>query len=134
MTNQPAPQLDLFILNGERTVDLADVFGYGPSAPGWKEPKRYPDPPHRGRATQVIAADKVKPAAPSMRARVLAFIGESGASGATRQEIADGLGMLIQTVCGRVSELVAVGDIREDEVEGKVRTRDSRAVLVAVPE
>lgn len=23
----------------ERTVDLADVFGYGPSAPGWHEPR-----------------------------------------------------------------------------------------------
>lgn len=22
----------------EHEVDLADVFGYGPSAPGWKEP------------------------------------------------------------------------------------------------
>lgn len=24
----------------ERVVDLADVFGYGPSAPGWLEPAR----------------------------------------------------------------------------------------------
>jgi hypothetical protein len=23
----------------EKTVDLADVFGYGPSAPGWLEPQ-----------------------------------------------------------------------------------------------
>jgi hypothetical protein len=26
------------IVRSERDVDLADVFGYGPSAPGWKEP------------------------------------------------------------------------------------------------
>jgi hypothetical protein len=26
----------------EREVDLADVFGYGPSAPGWREPDAGP--------------------------------------------------------------------------------------------
>lgn len=63
-------------------------------------------PPHRaGHLTQTEAAKHVAPAAPTMRERVFAEIEEQGVFGRTNDEISVRLGMLLQTVCGRVREL-----------------------------
>ena len=63
-------------------------------------------PPHRiGHDTQTAAAARVCSEAPSMRSRIYADICSQGRCGRTNDEIAASLGMLIQTVCGRVREL-----------------------------
>jgi predicted transcriptional regulator len=49
----------------------------------------------------------------------------------TRQEIADATGISLQSVCGRVAELMSSGEIREQVVAWRKVVRDGRHVLVA---
>ncbi len=87
------------------------------------------------RAAAVRAAGKAQ----SVRERIVQFVWEQGAKGATRDEIAHGLGILIQTVCARVADELAVtdgaGNPREPRfrVTGDVRrTRAGSAAFVIV--
>ena len=65
-----------------------------------------PLPPAGRSRTSIEAAAFIEPAAESLRGKVLAFIRSRGEQGATREEIAIGMQLKIQTVCGRVSELL----------------------------
>jgi predicted transcriptional regulator len=49
----------------------------------------------------------------------------------TRHEIADATGISLQSVCGRVAELMSSGEIREQVVAGRKIVRDGRHVLIA---
>jgi predicted transcriptional regulator len=52
-----------------------------------------------------------------------------GLTGATRQEISDDLGIKLQTVCGRVRELVLAGELKDtDATRGE---RPQRVVVIA---
>lgn len=62
--------------------------------------------PHNGTATSKRAAELAEPAADTDCGRILTFLRKRGAKGATREEIAVGLGMLIQTVTPRVHTLI----------------------------
>lgn len=85
----------------------------------------YPDAPgHRGVTTQIAAADKIAPIAGAMRKRVFDHIEACGPQGATRPEIAAALNMKLQTVCGRVRELVLDGRCQDTE-----ETRDACKVV-----
>ena len=61
-------------------------------------PKRH-TPPAVPVRTSIAAAQAIAEMAPTLRGKVYAFIGQA-AAGATRQEIADGLRMKLQSVCG----------------------------------
>lgn len=88
---------------------------------------RYHVPPAApGSQTSEAAAVRVTPRGPTMRDHVRLYLVSRGAYGATRQEIADALGMRLQSVCGRVAEL-----LERTQVVATARRRDSREVLVA---
>lgn len=90
---------------------------------------REPLPPHNGTRTSVAAARSVQPKAGTVRARVLDFVRQRG--DATNYEIVEGLGLLLQSVCGRVNELKAAGLVRDS---GKTRlTPSGREAIVWEP-
>ncbi len=64
------------------------------------------EPPTNGTLTSLRAARKVKPYLNGLRAKVYEFIKAQGLKGATRQEVADGTGIAIQTVCPRFCDLI----------------------------
>jgi hypothetical protein len=71
-------------------------------------------PPARaGHRTQAGGARAIAARAPTIRERVLAYIRARRESGATNEEISNAVGLRIQTVCGRMGELKARGEIRD---------------------
>lgn len=97
--------------------------------PLWAQPrKRYRVPPAApGSTTSEAAAVRITPRAPNMRETVRRFVVSRDVYGATRQEIADALGMRLQSVCGRVAEL-----LERHQIVATTRRRDSREVLTAM--
>ena len=87
----------------------------------WDQPK---GPPAVRSRTSIAAAEAIREMAPTLRGKVYAYIVRQGEAGATRQEIADGLGMRLQTVCGRVGELLGQTLIWQG-----TETREGRKVL-----
>jgi hypothetical protein len=73
---------------------------------GFTPPPVTPPAPHNGTPTSRAAAARVEVHAPTLRERVYRAVEAAGRRGLTRQEIADGEGIKLQTVCGRVSELL----------------------------
>jgi hypothetical protein len=69
--------------------------------------KRPAFPPANRTRTSIAAAEAIADNAPTLRGRVFAFVAGQGQAGATREEIAAALDMPLQTVCGRVNELIA---------------------------
>jgi hypothetical protein len=79
-------------------------------------PHGYPhEPGHRGVFTQVAAAKKIKRCDGRLHRMIVQHLLRLGEGGATRQEIADSLNLKLQTVCGRVRELVLAGEIRDTD-------------------
>lgn len=71
------------------------------------DPLAYPNGPgHRGVPTSVAAAESIRPHLGPLQAKIVAFLGELGRSGATYQQVVDGCAMAVPTVCGRMFELV----------------------------
>jgi len=89
---------------------------------------RPPAPAANWSRTSRAAAQAIRESAPTLRARVLAFIAARGAHGATNDEIVAGLGMLLQSVCARANELWGAHLIRDS---GRTRlSRTGRAAKV----
>lgn len=78
--------------------------------------------------TSIAAAQAIADMAPTLRGKVYAYLAGRRDQGATRQEISDGLGMKLQTVCGRVGELKEQGLVWEgkDAREGRRVIRAKR--------
>ena len=74
--------------------------------------------------TSIAAAEAIAEMAGTLRGRVYQFLADRGRTGTTRQEISDGLGMKLQTVCGRMGELKAMHLVWEGE-----DIRDGRKVV-----
>lgn len=81
-------------------------------------------PPAQPVRTSIAAAEAIAEFAGTLRGRVYQHLVDRGQAGATRQEIADACGMKLQTVCGRVAELLAQHLIWEGD-----DTRDGRRVI-----
>ena len=67
-----------------------------------------PRPPAGSAATSQIAAASL-PNVGTMRRRVLDYVKARGLDGAIRDDVCQALGMLTQTACGRLNELVKAG-------------------------
>lgn len=65
------------------------------------------------------------------QAEVLAFVQSCGFAGATRREIADGTGLAINCVCGRVVELRKAGHVSEERMTRVAESGKVNSVLVA---
>lgn len=82
---------------------------------------------HRNaKPTERAAAQRQVVVGAGRRRQVLEAIVGAGSTGLTRQELADWHGFLIQSVCGRVKELLEGKFVYET-----TRTRRGRTVLVA---
>lgn len=87
-------------------------------------------PARRGQETQQEAARAIAPFANELQGRVLGFIEAHGS--ATNEELSEGLGLKIQTVCGRVAELREMGRIKYSGIKRKTRAGVSAKVWVAI--
>jgi len=76
---------------------------------------------------------RIRPAAPSLRAQVRAFIRDRGDNGATDQEIQDALGMSPQTECPRRKELQQGEEIMDSGRKRKTRAGRSAIVWMIRP-
>jgi hypothetical protein len=65
------------------------------------------------------------------QAEVLEYVRSCGFSGATRREIAEGTGLAINVVCGRVVELRKAGHVSEERMTRLADTGKVNSVLVA---
>lgn len=92
-------------------ADQLDLFG---------AKRRATLPPTGWADTSKAAAKAIAAHAPDQRAKVLAFLADRGADGATIEQIADGLDLRQSSVCGRVAELAR-------PTEGPALIRDSGA-------
>lgn len=81
---------------------------------------------HQGSAESIAAWERAKPALPAARARVLEIIAQAGALGATAKEVAAELGVGLNEISGRATELKAAGLVRKNGLR-----REGSAVLVA---
>lgn len=88
----------------KQTADQRDLFSYRPPV----------EPGHRGVFTQVAAAKKIKPCVGRLHLMIVEHLLRTP-TGATRQEIADTLNLKLQTVCGRVRELVLAGEVKDTD-------------------
>ena len=87
------------------------------------------DPPHNRTPTSRAAAESAKQTAPHQRAVVLDYIRKRG--GATREEVALGLGLPVASVCPRVWELLKTGYLKETRLRRKTVSGKSAVVVVA---
>lgn len=85
--------------------------------------------PHNGTPTSRAAAESCEPQAGTDRRRVLDYVAGRGSEGATRDEIAAALQLKIQTVCGRVNDLVRQGNLRASEQTRPTESGRAAAVL-----
>ena len=78
----------------------------------------------------------IKPRLSGQRLRVLEFVKTRGIEGATRHEIAEGLGIPLQSVCGRVAELLDKRwpELLETDAKRETQFKQPAVVLVAITE
>lgn len=83
-------------------------------------------PPHNGTATSREAAEAIKPCRNAQTRTVLDWL-RLRVAGGTREEIAAGTCVALASVCARVAELLASGDVEE---RGTRPTRSGRNAAV----
>src|SRR5690242_12236412 len=76
-----------------------------PAGTLWGMVDTHPAPSNRT-TTSKAAAAAIEPHRQTQREKVQAFVESRGRLGATRNEIVAGTGLLLQSVCGRVAELL----------------------------
>ena len=89
------------------------------------DPPGAPMPAHNRTETSKAAAKRVRRHAESMNQRILTHLRQNP-GGRTRHEIAEDLGMKLQSVCGRVAWL-----LEEQQVKEPGNKREGRRVVVA---
>lgn len=88
-------------------------------------------PFQRASATSRAAAEQGREGAATARERVFEFISGRGERGATRDEAARGLNMRIQTVCGRVNDLMRAGRVLKTAQTRRTESGCAAEVLIA---
>lgn len=102
----------------------------------WERQHAFP-PANRTR-TSIAAATAIAEQAPTLRGRVYEFIARRGDAGATREEIAqhvrdeEGRLLKLQTVCGRVAELLQMGLVHRTDQTRPTVAGIAAAVVRAV--
>ena len=102
--------------------DQLKLFVPPPGPDPYGTARRLIPAPHNRTDTSEQAAKKVRQHGPTMRQRVLNHLAAQAGRGATIEEVSTDLGMRLQTVCGRVSELRKLGLIEDS---GKRRSTES---------
>lgn len=87
--------------------------------------------PGAGVANRNANYHESKPKHGSQRAAVLKYLAKLPGVGATREAIAEALGMKLSSVCGRVHELIESGEVEETDERRETNSR-RRAVVVRV--
>lgn len=89
-------------------------------------------PPHNGTPTSRAAAQAIAEHAPLQRARILEFMAERGAFGATCDEVESALGILPQSASARFAELREAGMIAKTNQRRPTRTGRSARVCIVI--
>ena len=101
--------------------NMTEVLGTGPL------------PAHQRKSeTSRAAAESMRPHVSRLNLQVYEWLRARGAYGATREEISVALDMLIQSVCGRVNELVRKGYVTQSNEKRETSTGRQAFVMVAV--
>lgn len=87
--------------------------------------------PHNGTVTSIAAAAGAQKTKPTTSEAIFRFVFVRGETGATREEIAEGLHLPIQTVCARVSEMLAERDLQNSPSRIR-KTKSGRAAQVII--
>ena len=87
-------------------------------------------PAHNGTGTSIAAARSIVPHLNRLQLDVCSFVKDRGGDGATRDEIASGLGLKIQSICPRVAELIGRQLLRESANTRKTSAGRVARVLV----
>lgn len=96
--------------------------------------KKYPETPgHRGVETSIEAGESIAPIVGTIRNQVLAVIGDARSKGATGDDIADALDLLVFQVRARTSELRADKRI-VDSGQRRLGASGRRAIVWVLPE
>ncbi len=85
----------------------------------------------RDSETSRAAAEQSRPKAPSYRAACLGSVYGRAGAGATNEEVANALGMKIQTVCPRMKELRETGQLVDSAM--RRATASGRDAVVWIP-
>lgn len=93
-----------------------------------------PAPPTNGTATSNVAAERIEPAAGTLRALVLAYVRQCGEIGATDEEIQLALDMNPSTERPRRQELEKLGLILRTERTRLTRSGRSAVIFIATHE
>lgn len=93
-----------------------DLFDYGATA----------------KATNAAAFEASKPKANARHERVWAYVASCGERGATREEVAHGTGIKLQSICSPVLSLLREGRLREDGRKRLTSSGMKAAVFMAV--
>lgn len=105
----------------------------GLMAPGVPDARQNHPGPTGVAGTSRDAYEVLQPVLGARQREVMRFVRLRGNRGATREEIADGTGLRIQTVCGRCAELVAIGLLYETDARRLTSSGHAAKVLKAVP-
>lgn len=89
-------------------------------------------PYQRSSRTSREQAARVRPKAPIQRDRVLAYLESCGPRGAVMHSIAAALGIPLQSVCGRMSELRQLGLAHETDRQEGTEFGGQAAVWIAI--
>jgi hypothetical protein len=105
-------------------IKQMDLFGGGTA--------KYPNGPgHRGVPTSAAAAEAIKPAMSAQQAKIADYLATC-AAGATYTQIADGTGIAVPSICGRMRELVACGRVAiAEETRATPSGRQARIYRIA---
>src|SRR5262245_47203398 len=86
---------------------------------------------HGGAETSQEAFEGIRAGLPAARARVFSVIVGAGLIGLTSQEIADSLGVGVNVISGRVTELLKAGYVIDSGKRRKTRSGFNARVVVA---
>lgn len=103
-----------------------DLFANPPPASVLRD---LPLPYQRHSETSRLAAESSRARAPTDRVAILEYLQAQGERGATNEEISEGLGIKLQTVCPRCLELRQAGEVVS---AGRRATRSGRMAEVWV--
>lgn len=106
--------------------DQRDLFGAAPRLPFHRRTQG------AARAATMEAAERMRPDAPTLRAKVLVTIRAAGVGGMTADECAESMRESVLAIRPRCTELVKLGALRRSGERRRNRSGVSASVLVAV--
>lgn len=103
----------------------------GQQAAASVEQRATPELPHNHTPTSVAAARSMRYLAGSQLDRILKFVRDRGQHGATNEEIAEGTGIKLQSVCARARALELAGKVIDSKRQRNTTSGHPAKIWVA---